>query len=299
VQNFTARLNSGKGNPRFFNESTNLLGPGQTIFHKSPSGDQWTFTHVVDLDGDGNRDILYGVHEGWVYFHRNLSSGADVKFDTEGARLKLEDGSPIKVGPSANQKADFDTLQGARTTMAAADFDRDGKIDLVVGDTYGALRYYRNLTGGTDPTFATPEEVAKLNMRLVPSIADWNEDGWPDVLAGSSQSYVIVNRGNDGNARFLPPELIKPPANLYQSSDVLEQIPGSPDWHSVESDGGSGIYLPYETVLNVADWNGDGDSDLLALASYGYLCWYERSFLRNGYAPAVVEKIEARDTAAK
>src|SRR5207248_3162553 len=123
------------------------------------------------------------------------------------------DNTPIKVGPTPAQKWDFDVLQGARTTLAAADFDRDGKVDLVVGDTYGKLRYYRNLTGGVNPTFASPEVIADLHMRVVPSIADWNEDG---------------------------------------------------------------------------------DDDLMAIASYGYLCWYERSFLEHGYASAEVKQLEGR-----
>jgi len=46
--------------------------------------------------------------------------------------------------------------------------------------------------------------------------------------------------------------------------------------------------------VDAADWNGDGDTDLLTLASYGYLWWYERSFLEHGYAPATVEQVETR-----
>ena len=55
-----------------------------------------------------------------------------------------------------------------------------------------------------------------------------------------------------------------------------------------------GAFLPYESVVTAVDWNGDGDVDLLARSSYGYLCWFERSFLEHGYALANVTSITKR-----
>ena len=270
VQDFHVRLNMNKGNPQFFTESKSFIGT-EKIFHKSPTGDQWTFTYVSDVDDDGKQDILYGVHEGWVYLHRNLSNGGQAKFDADGVRLNTEDGNPIKVGPIPGQKWDFDVLQGARTTLAASDFDSDGKIDLVLGDTYGVVRYYRNMTGGANPVFSLPVVIAKLNSRLVPTITDWNEDGWPDVLTESGQVlFIVMNRGKQPGARFSPSKPI------------------------VESDQKSGLYLPYASVMNSVDWNEDGDVDLMAVATYGYQCWFERSFLKHGYAPASIINLRVR-----
>jgi hypothetical protein len=295
VHGFNVQLNLNKGNPQFFGPSQSFIGPGEKIFHKSPTGDQWTFTYVADLDGDGKQDILYGVHEGWIYFHRNLSSGNQVKFDTEGVRLNTEDGNPIKVGPVAGQKWDFDVLQGARTTVAAAGFDRDGKVDLIVGDTYGKVRYYRNLTGGTNPTFAMPVVIADAHSRLVPTIADWNGDGWPDVIVGSNRVYIVLNSGKPDSPRFLPPQEVNIPGPDSRGGGALEPIPGSPEWRVTDSKTGkSAAYLPYEAVVTAVDWNEDGDMDLLARASYGYLCWYERSFLEHRYAPAHVLSMTSR-----
>jgi len=290
VQGFSAQLNQNKGNPQFFGSPQSILGRGEKIFHKSPTGDQWTFTYVVDFDGDGKPDILYGVHQGWVYFHRDLSAGGGAtKFDDEGVKLMMEDGNPIKVGPEAGHAWDFDVLQGARTTLAAADFDRDGKVDLVVGDTYGKVRYYRNLTGGSHPVFAKPQLIADIGSRLVPTIADWNGDGWPDVIVGSNRAYVVLNSGKSGGQRFQPPQILNlgPPSS--SSGPSLQPIPGSPEWRVAQ---GHGDFLPYESVVSAVDWNEDGDDDLMALTSYGYLCWFERSFLEHGYAPSQLVKVE-------
>lgn len=291
VSRFDVYLNEGKGNPQLFGPPHRILPPGEEIFHKSPRGDQWTFTQVVDLDGDGQLDFLYGVHEGNVYFHRNLSTASKQHFDTAGVLLKTADGNPITVGLHKGEW-DFDVLQGARTTIAAADFDRDGKIDLVLGDTNGKMRYYHNLTGGANPTFR-PSEVAQFEMRFVPSPADWDGDGWPDVLVGSNRTFVVMNIGQGDGPRFLPAKMINQPGPSTGSSR-LEQVPGSTEWRLVSSSEPPGVYLPYDASARGVDWNEDGDLDLIANATYGYLCWFDRSFLEHGYAPASLIGLQSK-----
>ena len=43
-----------------------------------------------------------------------------------------------------------------------------------------------------------------------------------------------------------------------------------------------------------ADYNGDGDTDLIVHTAYGYTCFYERSFIRSGYAQGRVVAIQRR-----
>jgi len=294
VHGFTVQRNLNKGNPEFFGADQSILAPDERIFHKSPVGDQWSFTYVVDLDGDGRPDILYGDHEGNVYFHRDLGSRANPHFDDKGVLLRTENGKPIKVGLRPGHKWDFDALQGARTTVAAGDFDRDGKVDLIVGDTYGKVRYYRNLTGGANPTFANAEIIADLGnvgTAMVPTVADWNGDGWPDVIVGSNRAYVVLNSGNRSGSRFLPPQSLRLAPPGWRPGVALTRIPGRPEWRLTEGDG---AFLPYDAWVTAVDWNQDGDVDLMALASYGYLCWFERSFLEHGYAPAEVMRLQSR-----
>ena len=265
VSGFSVLINDAKGNPQLFGRTESILPSDERIFHKSPRGDQWTFTFVVDLDGDRRLDVLYGVHEGHVYFHRNLSAADGKHFDTAGVLLKTADGKPIKVGPQPGRKWDFDVLQGARTTVTAADYDRDGKTDLVLGDTFGKVRYYRNASGGPAPTFEPGAEIADVKARLVPATADWNGDGWPDVFAGSAAGvHLALNSGKADGPRFGPAKKMDVPA------------------------------VPFGSTVMAMDWNEDGDVDLLNRASYGYLCWYDGSFLKRGYGRAKLEKAEAR-----
>ena len=210
-------------------------------------------------------DVLFGDWFGHVWFHRNLSTEDQREFDLKGSRLKLASGERIKVGPLGKDPTrDFDALQGARTVLTVADFDRDGKRDLVVGDTYGKIRYFRNATRvkleDREPIFSDPVEIADLRIRGLVETTDWNRDGWPDVIASAANGrvQVLLNKGRqagqDSGNRFadgfdpkLPP-IIQP------------------------------------RVLT-ADLNADGDEDLFLPSTQGS-CFVERSFLEKGYANA-------------
>lgn len=237
-----------------------LLAPGNRIEHPPPRGDGWTFTQLADLDGDGRLDLLFGTHEGHVWLHRNLG-GRPARFDEPGVRLETADGQPIHVGPVQGQKMDFDVLQGARTTFTVADFDGDGLPDLVVGDTYGKVRYYHNIGTRAKPRFAAPAQIGDLKIRMVPYAADWDGDGRIDVIGSAASGEIVFYRNLGGN-RFAAALPIRVPA------------------------------VPYSPSVAVVDWNEDGDADLIVGTAYGYFCWFERSFLERGYARA--ERVEIR-----
>jgi hypothetical protein len=47
-------------------------------------------------------------------------------------------------------------------------------------------------------------------------------------------------------------------------------------------------------TIVVANYNGDGDTDLIIHTAYGYTCFYERSFIGSGYARGEVVRVDAR-----
>jgi FG-GAP-like repeat len=241
-----------QGNGEFRADS--LLPADNVISHPPPRGDGWTFTQLADLDGDGHRDLLYGTHEGEIWLHRH-TGGHPARFDEAGLKLLLDDGQPLRVGPVPGQAIDFDVLQGARTTLTVADFDADGRLDLVVGDTYGDAMYYRNVGTKSAPRFAPPTLLGNLKIRMVPFATDWNRDGKTDIV-GSAASGTVVLWRNLGENRFSAAEPIAVPE------------------------------LPYSPSVAIIDWNDDGDDDVIVGTSYGFFCWFERSFLEQGYAAA-------------
>ncbi len=262
---YTMRAATAEGNPWNWQPAVGILPRGVHIDHPSNIGDDWFWPWQDDFDRDGNVDILFGTWHGHVWFHRQLGKPGEKKFDVTGVQLKLADGSPLKVGPQAQDaNANFVALQGARTVFAPADFDRDGLRDLVVGDTFGVVRYFRNVGSAAEPKLAEPIELGQQKIRLLVSACDWNRDGWPDVIAGAVNGVVRVylNRGEASGERFeagfdprLPPIL--------------------------------------QPRVMVVDLNRDGDDDLF-LPSVQGSCFVERSFLEHGYAPATVVTAELR-----
>lgn len=267
LSGFTVHLNSGKGSPGIFDASESILLPSEKIAHPAPMGDDWMFVQLSDLDGDGKRDVLFGDHGGHIWFHRNLGHPSGKKFDKEGLKITTLDGRPIKVGPREGQAMDFDVLQGARTTFAAADFDGDKKVDLVVGDTYGVIRFYRNVSSGGTPVMAEPQIIGDMKSRMVPVAADWNRDGLLDVIGSAASGNVQVYYGmkRDGKWGFTQGEPLRLPP------------------------------FPYGPTVSVVDWNGDGDDDLIINTAYGYTCFLERSFLEHGAGRATRLALESVD----
>ncbi|HTF25267.1 MAG TPA: VCBS repeat-containing protein [Candidatus Limnocylindria bacterium] len=264
VTNYTVELNTGKGNPGVYDRAVSVLPPGEQIAHPSGVGDDWFWPRLYDLDRDGKMDVLFGDWAGHVWFHRNLSRGGKVHFDTKGYMLGTVDGKPIKVGPTGDPNKSFAALQGARTVFTVADFDNDGLPDLVVSDTYGVVRYYRNVGTRSKPVFALPQVIAETKDRGMIDAVDWNGDGRMDVIVGTSDGRVLtfLNIAKEGAARFGP---------------------------------GINVNIPpiVEPRVIMADLNGDGQQDLFIPGTQGS-CLIDRSFLDHGYAEALVIRVERK-----
>lgn len=184
---------------------------------------------MADLDGDGRTDVLSGSWPGEIYFFRRKSDGTfaagvkmthadgkviDVGHATAAFAADLDgDGRlDLIVGTLRGEVLLLPGVEGkgtpkfgkARPILAAekainvrtdaapvvADWDGDGKFDLLVGAEDGSVRWYRNVGSKRSPRFEAARPLVAASKaedgarRAKVCVTDWDGDGRPDLLLG-------------------------------------------------------------------------------------------------------------------
>jgi hypothetical protein len=156
----------------------------------------------------------------------------------------------------------FDDSKGGKysmTTANSADLDGDGDLDLVLGDTSGAVFVARNEGSRTAPKFVAREplrvgsEPMKVSHKSDAIAVDWDGDGLLDVLVGDEVGDVSFFAGRkDGTFDAGVSLFSKLPVD---SKHGYKEAKAKYDPHRV---------IPgYRLRLATADWNDDGKLDLL------------------------------------
>lgn len=237
---------------------------------------------VADLNGDGHLDVL--VASMGVIPPSNVKKGAVVLLENDGTnhftnRVLLDNVARV-------------------TYVAAADFNKDGRPDLIVGQfgyLEGEIRWMENLGGGK---FAS-HPLLDLPGTIHAPVADLTGRGNLDVVALVSQDSEEVHAFmNDGAGNFRDRILYGStnkdygssglsigdvnqdgrPDILYTNGDGFDYgTPGPRPWHGIQwlENLGEGKFTyhrvadfpgAYSPVL--ADLNGDGFPDLLACSGF-------------------------------
>jgi hypothetical protein len=218
---------------------------------------------AADLDGDRRTELICGSSDGRVFAVRATSRDvASIPHEL------LQEAGPLWLGGHA--------------VVATGDLDADGGLDLVFGDGPGHLWLMKDLGQRDEHRYALPIpiEAGGVRFRLDPGpdgrlggpiasrlghacpiLADWTGNGRLDVLVGGAGGEVLFLR-NDGAANH--PRFASP---------VALRCEGAP------------LILPPRVRPGVADWNGTGALDLIALDLQGFLCVYPVRDEKNVGAP--------------
>lgn len=164
---------------------------------------------VADLDGDGINDVIVACLGTFQATDDRVGSVVWLRGTAAGT---LE---PVTLLDGLGRVAD----------VRAADFDGDGKLDLVVAEfgwhrTGGILLLENRTTDRAKPAFVPRVLDPRHGTTHVP-VADLNGDGKPDFVAVISQEHeTVVAFLNEGGGRFRTETIYAAPHPTYGCNGV-------------------------------------------------------------------------------
>ena len=188
-----------------------------------------------DLDGDGDLDILVGVNNGFsdgtlAFLENTAGSGNAAAF-----AAPVFDWQGIDVGQ--------------RAAPELADLDRDGDLDLLIGERTGQVNYFPNQGSATDPVFLPLSDPANNQFfGEIDATAPGTTSGRsvPRVLQFADRTLLFVGSRTGAILQYEVDET---------------QLDGGP-FELLSAQYGE-VYVGEDAAPALADLDGDGFFDLL------------------------------------
>lgn len=134
----------------------------------------------ADLDKDGDLDLALGNADGTVKFYENIGSPGLPSF--------------IEQTGTKNPFKSIDI--GNNSTPTFVDIDKDGDLDIIIGNSAGTISYYENITDSTGIKFGlrtstnNPFNGIDVGDNSTPTFADLDKDGDLDAVIGTADGTI-------------------------------------------------------------------------------------------------------------
>ncbi len=152
---------------------------------------------LADWNGDGANDLVVGSIDGMIHIYLNCPPQADAN------KVTPQFCSKQLSGAIAQENGGDLIVPSGRSSPEFFDFDGDGKMDLLTGNTNGQLLLYRNIGTKSEPAFAgyslVQSDGVSIDLagsaRSRPFVCFWTSDGYPDILLGAGDGKVHFYEG--------------------------------------------------------------------------------------------------------
>jgi hypothetical protein len=227
---------------------------------------------LADFRGTDKADLICGDFLDHLHF-----------FPATGRATEFGTGAPVR-----NTSGGELVLPQNIHLGCAADWDGDGRTDVLVGAEDGYVYFCRSAGREFDgvPAFHDPVRVQQTSPRLnagscaIPTTGDLTGNGLPDLVVGNAGGYLLFYRnvGEPGKPLF------DKEVYLRAGGEVI-RIQAGPNG-SIQ--GPSEAQWGYTNPL-LFDWDGDGLLDLLVSDIFGHHTWYRNIGTRSEpqFAPGV------------
>ena len=248
-------------------------------------------TRCHDWDQDGDLDLLVGGGDGRLWLYRNNGTSRKARFQEKellvagdrdrwgtsytglvlvnlvgnelpdlvvchsGDQVTIHQNTGTARTPRFTETGlDFQVQESCQGRFDVADWDGDGRRDLVTGSFGGKLVWYRNQGQAGMPQFGQGEPFFDITLAYNshPRILDFNQDGRLDMLLGVNWGTVSLY-SNTGTEK--KPSLGK--SRLFQWPDGTNL--------NIRNQNGD------DTTPELADLDGDGVLDLISGGKNGQL----------------------------
>ena len=241
--------------------------------------------YAFDWDGDGDEDLICGDSAGYIAFIENLGGSpirwAAPRYLSAGGKLIRE-----QAGPNGSIQGPAEAKWGY-SILSVADWDGDGRPDIMTNGIWGKIVWYRNIGTRKAPVLDVGQPV-QVNLppetttpkpawfwwtpkpgelvtqwRTTPQMIDWNGDGLMDLVMSDHEGYLALferKKSADGTLSLLPGQrvFVSEGRSEFDSNGKATNETSGPLRLNAGTFGRSG-----RRTFCIADWDGDGKPDLL------------------------------------